>query len=65
MKNIAQPKMVYSHPTMCLYCHLVVEMTHAHDADPVKGSWECPRCKHLYRFSHWKIRKQKTRKTAT
>ena len=50
--------MIYSHPTMCLHCHLIVEMFHARGADPVKGSWECPRCSHKYLFSHWKIKKQ-------
>jgi len=49
---------VYSKPTKCLGCHLVVEMVHKSDADPVKGAWQCPRCGHDYPFAHWKIRKQ-------
>ena len=49
---------VFSHPTMCLHCHLIVEMFHERGADPVKGSWQCPRCGHKYLFSHWKIKKQ-------
>jgi hypothetical protein len=49
---------VHSKPTMCLGCHLVVEMVHEADADPVKGAWQCPRCGHKYPFAHWKIRKQ-------
>jgi hypothetical protein len=49
---------VYSKPTMCLSCHLVVEMVHEADADPVKGAWRCPQCGHEYPFAHWKIRKQ-------
>ena len=49
---------VYSRPTMCLHCHLIVEMVHERDADPQKGAWNCPQCGHLYPFQHWKIRKQ-------
>ncbi len=60
MKKIAQPETVYSQRTMCLECHLIVEMTHPRDADPVKGAWECPKCHRQYRFSHWKIKKKKT-----
>ena len=37
--------MVHSQPTMCLHCHLVVEMFHERGADPAKGAWQCPRCK--------------------
>jgi DNA-directed RNA polymerase subunit RPC12/RpoP len=48
---------------MCLHCHLIVEMSHERGADPVKGSWECPRCGHKYLFSHWKIKKQVRGKT--
>ncbi|PYS53987.1 MAG: hypothetical protein DMG13_10315 [Acidobacteria bacterium] len=54
----AKSEIVYSHPTMCLHCHLIVEMFHERGADPVKGSWQCPRCGHKYLFSHWKIKKQ-------
>ena len=54
---------VYSHPTMCLHCHLIVEMFHERGADPVKGAWNCPRCGHKYLFSHWKIKKQVRGKT--
>ena len=54
----AKEERVYSHPTMCLHCHLIVEMFHERGADPVKGSWLCPRCGHKYLFSHWKIKKQ-------
>ena len=34
----AAPKdeMIYSHPTMCLHCHLIVEMFHERGADPVR-----------------------------
>lgn len=55
-------EIVYSRPTMCLRCHLIVEMTHEKDADPVKGAWACPRCGKLYEFSMWKIREQSRRK---
>ena len=58
MTKAAKSEMVYSHPTMCLHCHLIVEMFHERGADPVKGSWQCPRCGHKYLFSHWKIKKQ-------
>src|SRR5437763_1014257 len=54
----SQSQSVYSKPTMCLHCHLIVEMVHDRDADPVKGAWNCPRCGHIYPFQHWKIRKQ-------
>jgi DNA-directed RNA polymerase subunit RPC12/RpoP len=56
-------ELVLSHPTMCLHCHLIVEMFHERGADPVKGSWQCPRCGHKYLFSHWKIKKQVRGKT--
>ena len=59
-----RPELVYSKPTMCLHCHLVVEMIHSRDADPAKGAWQCTRCGHLYPFMHWKIRKQAPRKNA-
>ena len=49
---------IHSHPTMCLHCHLIVEMFHERGADPVKGAWQCPRCGHKYLFSHWKIKRQ-------
>ena len=58
----AKAELVLSHPTMCLHCHLIVEMVHASDADPQKGAWNCPRCGHIYPFQHWKIRKQAPRK---
>ena len=60
---INKDEVVFSHPTMCLHCHLIVEMSHERGADPVKGSWECPRCGHKYLFSHWKIKKQVRGKT--
>lgn len=54
----AGSELVHSHPTMCLHCHLIVEMFHERGADPVKGAWQCPRCAHKYLFSHWKIKRQ-------
>jgi DNA-directed RNA polymerase subunit RPC12/RpoP len=57
MRKQQSSEFVYSKPTMCLECHLVVTMTHKADADPVKGAWECPRCGHRYPFAFWKIRK--------
>jgi hypothetical protein len=48
---------VYSKPTRCLHCHLVVEMYHELSADPHTGAWECPQCAHKYPFAHWKIKK--------
>jgi DNA-directed RNA polymerase subunit RPC12/RpoP len=53
-----KPERIHSHPTMCLHCHLIVEMYHERGADPVKGAWQCPRCGHKYLFSHWKIKRQ-------
>ncbi len=60
-------ELVLSHPTMCLHCHLIVEMFHERGADPVKGSWQCPRCGHKYLFSTGRLKsksvgKQKPRK---
>ena len=61
-KTTALPQFVYSRPTMCLHCHLIVEMVHERDADPQKGAWQCPQCGHIYPFQHWKIRKQSPKK---
>jgi DNA-directed RNA polymerase subunit RPC12/RpoP len=60
LKVAVAPKVerIHSHPTMCLHCHLIVEMFHERGADPVKGAWQCPRCGHKYLFSHWKIKRQ-------
>ena len=60
-KNSEGP--VYSKPTRCLGCHLVVEMSHQSDADPVSGAWECPYCGRKYPFAYWKIRKQAAEKS--
>ena len=57
-KPPVKDELVHSHPTMCLHCHLIVEMFHERGADPVKGAWQCPRCAHKYLFSHWKIKRQ-------
>jgi len=62
-KEAGKEELVYSHPTMCLHCHLIVEMFHERGADPVRGSWQCPRCNHKYLFSHWKIKRQSRGKT--
>ena len=58
LKPAPKPERIHSHPTMCLHCHLIVEMFHERGADPVKGCWLCPRCGHKYLFSHWKIKRQ-------
>ncbi len=58
MRRKTTPERIYSKPTMCLDCHLVVEMFHGSDVDPTKGAWECPRCGRKYPFAYWKIRKQ-------
>jgi hypothetical protein len=58
MRKRATTEKVYSKPTMCLGCHLVAEMSYEHDADPVKGAWECPRCGRKYPFAYWTIRRQ-------
>jgi len=62
-KEAGKDELVFSHPTMCLHCHLIVEMFHERGADPVRGSWQCPRCNHKYLFSHWKIKRQTRGKT--
>ena len=60
---LVKEERIHSHPTMCLHCHLIVEMFHERGADPVKGAWQCPRCGHKYLFSHWKIKRQARGKT--
>ncbi len=63
MNKPVKDERILSHPTMCLHCHLIVEMYHERGADPVKGAWNCPRCGHKYPFTHWKIKKQVRGKT--
>jgi hypothetical protein len=58
MQRNNKSEIVYSKPTMCLNCHLVVEMTHGRHADPHNGAWECPRCRRAYPFAYWKIAKR-------
>ena len=50
-------QLVRSKPTRCIKCGITNEMTHSHDADPKTGGWTCSGCGHLYRFTHWKIKK--------
>ena len=54
---------IYSQPTRCLQCHLVVGMFHGVEANTRKGAWECPNCGHKYPFAHWKIKEQGRGKT--
>jgi predicted RNA-binding Zn-ribbon protein involved in translation (DUF1610 family) len=63
MQKVLENKRVYSQPTMCLQCHLVVAMSHDPGADARQGAWECPNCGHKYPFAHWKIKKQTRGKT--
>jgi len=51
---------VYSQPTRCLHCHLVVEMFYPAATDTRTGAWECPQCGHRYPFSQWKIKKKRS-----
>ena len=56
--NIPKPGQ-FSRLTMCLGCHLLVEMV-AGDV-----AWHCPRCAQQYQYRHWKIRvKVRERKPA-
>jgi len=55
---------VRSHPTLCLSCHLIVEMYHEKGADPVTGHWTCPKCGHEWLFTHWKIKRKPAEKPA-
>lgn len=48
---------VYSMPTICLHCYLIVQMFHPRDADSEKGAWQCSKCGATYPFHHWKIKK--------
>jgi hypothetical protein len=61
MPKLVNPRggFVYSQPTKCLHCHLVVEMFHSAAADPKRGAWECPQCGHKYPFNQWKIKKKR------
>lgn len=63
MAKRIENKRVFSQPTMCLQCHLVVGMFHEAGADTHEGAWECPHCGHKYPFAHWKIKKQGRSKT--
>jgi hypothetical protein len=38
MRKRTSQEHVYSKPTICLDCHLALEMVHESDADPVKGA---------------------------
>ncbi|TSC75020.1 MAG: hypothetical protein G01um101444_67 [Parcubacteria group bacterium Gr01-1014_44] len=64
-KIIETDSRVYSKPTMCLDCHLVVNMSHEQNTDPVKGAWQCPKCGHQYKFAHWKIKNRKGKNEPT
>ena len=63
MAKLIENTRVFSQPTMCLHCHLVVGMFHEAGADARLGAWECPNCGHKYPFAHWKIKKQVRGKT--
>ena len=47
---------VYSHPTTCVRCHNIVQMSHPRKADLETGYWTCPSCNHQYLFKHWRLR---------
>lgn len=64
MSKTIENKRVFSQPTMCLHCHLVVNMSHDTAEDARRGAWECPNCAHKYPFAHWKIKKQTRRNNA-
>lgn len=57
MQRKVKEEFVYSKPTKCLSCHLIVRMFHERETDPRKGAWQCPNCGRRYPFLHWKIRK--------
>ncbi len=64
MNKAKSNDLVYSNPTMCVHCHLVVEMFHERGDDPIRGAWTCPTCGHQYLFAHWKIKtRPKIKKT--
>ena len=65
MKQVKEENLVYSIPTMCPHCHLIVTMFHKQDADPVKGAWKCPCCNHKWLFAHRKIRREQVSMTQT
>ena len=46
-------EVVYSKATMCLRCHLIVELTMTSSGD----AWDCPRCRHQYPIKWWKIKR--------
>lgn len=49
---------VLSVPTMCLHCHLIVELEHKEEvvAGVDNSTWVCPKCAHVYPARHWKIK---------
>lgn len=62
MKTQEERKIV-SVPTMCLHCHLIVELERTDVGDVSKDEvvWNCPQCHHQYPGKHWKIRVAKKR----
>lgn len=51
--NINPKPDMRSVPTMCLGCHMIVELISGETA------WHCPNCTHRYEFKFWKIRTAK------
>ena len=49
---------VYSKPTLCMECHLVVVMSHNPAVEEKENAWICPQCRRVYLFRYWKIGKQ-------
>jgi hypothetical protein len=57
MKAPPPPSVLLSKPTMCLGCHLLVELT----LSPSGETWHCPRCQKSYLVRFWKIKKGRRR----
>ncbi len=55
MKAEQEQFKVVSVPTMCLHCHLIVELERG-DIAGGDATWVCPKCAHIYPAKHWKIR---------
>lgn len=61
MTNETQPTpadhKVRSVPTLCISCHLIVQLEHVVATEATHDKWVCPQCQHTYPAKHWPIRR--------
>ncbi len=56
---------VFSVPTMCLHCHLIVELERRDTITNMgmdESVWVCPTCAHEYPAKHWRIKTARRQK---